>query len=180
MRPGHWRYAQWKASRQSRLPGPPPGQPGGAQPRVDELVDPEVEQGQRGAEQGYREAWWHPPPPVPVLGGRLALRPEQDRAPAPVRSVDQAEKRQCRVGADAVDDGEKEGRGDDGYQNGHDLEADDPPAALADDARRVDEVPVPERQRLDPEHPGAPRPAGDADDQPDQQVARVGVLRQEP
>ena len=161
------------------LLGLAPGQAGRAQPRVDELVDAEVEQRQRGAEEGHRQPGRDVPPPVAADLGVGVLRLEQHRAPAPVLGVDQPQEGQRGVGAHPVEHGEQERGRHDGQQVGQDLVRDHPPAALADDAGRVHVVAGSQRQGLGAQHPGSPRPAGDRDDQADQHVVGGAGGRQE-
>ena len=154
------------------------GQPGRAQPRVDELVEAEVEQRQRRAEQRDGNARRQEPPPGADLRRVLRFGPEQHAAPAPPRGIDDAEEGQRHVGADRVEHGEHERRRDDRGQVRQDLGEHDPRGALTRDPRRGDVVASADGHGLRAQHPRSPRPAGDADDQREHERVRPGRLRQ--
>src|SRR6516225_6041290 len=141
-------------------PGPlPPDRPQG---RVTDLVECVVEQ-REGRPQGDDAQTGRDDPQRRDLEGLVVLGPVQHRAPADHVRV--AEPDELQAG------GEQHGVQRVGQEGGHeqrrhrrdDLHADDVQRALAADLRRVQEVPLAQRQRLGAEPACGVRPAGQSD-----------------
>jgi len=91
---------------------------GGTEPRINELVDSEVDECEAGAHQGNADSRWHEP--VPLIGKWrvVRLRPVEHRAPIPHRRARQSDVGERHVGANRVKDGEEQRRGQDGKRFG--------------------------------------------------------------
>src|SRR5207302_10966956 len=103
-----------------------------AQPRVDELVDAEVQQGESGAEEGDAKARRRPPPPPPAANRVVRESLAQHLPPVPESwrrgggRTAEAEERDRHVGVDGVERGEQKRRSDDRDEVGKQLHDDDP------------------------------------------------------
>src|ERR1700733_1207598 len=125
--------------------------PDGAEPGVGDLIDREVQHGDRGAGQSEQRARRDELPPGALQQAGIALRPVQDRAPAHRRQVAEAEELQGRQGADAVPDRAEQHAGDQRVQVRQHLGHDDPQRALTDDGRRRDVIAPDDRECLGPD-----------------------------
>src|SRR6516225_7518093 len=141
-------------------PGPPADRPQG---RVTDLVECVVEQRERppqgdDAQAGRDDPQWRDLERLVVLG------PVQHRAPAGHVRVAEPDELQAGGEQHRVQRVSEEGGHEQRRHRRDDLHADDVQRALAADLRRVEEVPVAQRQRLSAELACGVRPAGQSDD----------------
>lgn len=139
----------------------------GAQPRIGDLVDGEIEERHADAEEGERGAGGEDVPPGADREGRGLLRVVEHAAPGDRAGIPEAEKFQRRLGDDGEDDAADEIDADDRYHVGEDLECHDAPLRLAHHLGGFDEVLVLDGKRLGAGDAGAPGPGGRAEDQRD-------------
>jgi hypothetical protein len=104
-------------------------------------------------------------PPLALQQRRVDGRPVQGRAPADLVHVGEAEELERGLVEHRGDEDERETGGDPAEHVRQQLAEDNPPGRLAGDARRQDELALPEPERLTTQHARLDRPAGEADDQ---------------
>ncbi len=132
----------------------------GAQLRVGDLVDGEVEQGQTGTQGGDGEAGGQDLPPGTDQNGAGGLGVVEHDAPAHHGRVAKAEELQGCFGDDGVDDGADEAHPDDGDEVGQDLHQNDAPGWLTQYFGGDDELLLAQRQSLGADDPRAIGPRG--------------------
>src|SRR5215472_15890251 len=127
---------------------PSPYAPGRPEGRVTDLVEGVVEQRERRPEQDDAQAGDNDPQWQAGLEGLVVLGPVEHRAPA--RHVRVAEPDELKAGGEQhrVERVGQEGGHEQRRHRRDDLHADDVQRALTADLRRVEEVPVTQRQRL--------------------------------
>ena len=130
-------------------------------------------QRQPEAEQGERDAGREDVPPGADRERRGVLRVVEHDAPGDGVRVAEAEELERRLGDDGEDDAADEVDADDRDEVREDLEGHDAPARLAQHLGRLDEVALPERQRLRARDARAPGPRGEAEDDGDDERARL-------
>src|SRR5215471_15189607 len=157
-RPPAWTWGGFCAN-----PGGPPYAPGRPEGRVTDLVEGVVEQRERRPEQDDAQAGDNDPQGQAGLECLVVLGPVEHRAPA--RHVRVAEPDELQAGGEQhrVQRVGQEGGHEQRRHRGDDLHADDVQRALAADLRRVEEVPVAQRQRLSAELACGIRPANRGD-----------------
>ena len=166
--------------RSASLATPGPAEPGGeaallprgagcAEPRVGDLVHPEVHERETCPEQREAEPWRHEPPPRAAGERAGVLCPVEHRAPAPGGDRADAEKGQARLDEDRVQHRDEELGGDERDLVGDDLEPDDAGRRLPGDAGCLYVVAPAKRQGLGAHDPRRPRPCGDGDHHGDRQ-----------
>ncbi len=105
----------------------------------------------------------------------VVLRPVEHRAPALGIGVAEADELQASRRQHREDGRSEERRHDERGHRGQDLGHDDVAAALPADARRLEEIPVAQRERLHPQLPGTVGPAERAED--DDDVEQAGAAQ---
>jgi hypothetical protein len=130
---------------------------------VGDLVDGEVEQPQRGAEQQDAEAGRQDPNPHPLQHGLAVLGPVEHRPPGDGAGIAEPDELQARFGEHGKQRSAEEIRHHNPEHVRHDVREDDVPAAFTRDSGGLHEGAVPQGDRLRSQHPSAPGPAGDGD-----------------
>ncbi len=132
----------------------------GAQLRVGDFIDGEVEHGQSRAQGGDGKAGGQDLPPGADQDGARGLGVVEHDAPAHHGGVAQTQELQGRFGDDGVDDGADEAHPDDGDEVGQNFHQDDAPGRLPQHFGGDDELFLPQGQGLGPDDPRAIGPGG--------------------
>src|SRR5215218_1393262 len=154
------------------------GPPNGSQCGIADLVERVVEQREGGAQEGDAQARGDHPPRLPGVERGVGLRPVQHRSPAQRAVVPKSDELQPGRREHRVEGAAEEVREDQRRHGRQHLEHDDVGPPLPSDAGGLEEVPVPQRERLGAQLPGAVGPAGDHQDADHhRQAALPGVRR---
>ena len=107
---------------------------------------------------------------MPVLG------PVKHRSPCHLIDVAEPQELEAGFGQHGVKGGTEEVGDEDAEHVGDNMAENDAPAAFTRHPRRLDEGPVPQRNGLRSQHPGAPRPAREGEDEHYDRQASLGQV----